>query len=503
MLVAMLSKGQITFYEDTTITLEPHIPPGSEMPHTTTTTLDSNEVKLVYWVHGLSGGYESWSPVQKATQNQFIYPIINYPERLTEGLSVDYSGKENTTVLNIATELIENTIETWLTPISGRDTFNHDHSFIISHSQGGIVARSMRYVHLSDPSTYSSYFGGIATFGTPHGGAQIINSSHKTTGAALPWIIEGCTRFIEAEVQNVLNEKWLIDALIPSSTLQNFAGQACDGFIGKMVLPVLINSIRKDAAADYAVGNPLLDTLAAVAAQDTLPVVVFYGVEQEPVLWRLLHTMTYTTDTSLSGSIIKNDPFGLNDDDELPAEINAKIYDYKGQEAFYRNRAKDFNIAAAACILCGPAHIVLGQIAKSANRKADVYKNAHLWLGNANLVWKRLIGARVDTVYTNGYECYCNDQLLPNLVPTPAQCVDVNGNSNKCYTIPSIVQHTIEKQNDGVVPVWSQIAYPNAIIAPVMTNTNHMQERNCDKTKDALNLLFSGQLNAQFHLNEK
>jgi hypothetical protein len=136
-------------------------------------------------------------------------------------------------------------------------------------------------------------------------------------------------------------------------------------------------------------------------------------------------------------------------------------------------------------------------------KNSTTYRNAHLWLGNANLVWQRLIGARLDTIYTNGYECYCNYQVIPYMVSNPSQCIDANGNSNKCYTIPSIVQHTIDKQNDGVVTAASQIAYPGAIVAPVMTNTNHMQERNCEETKKRLNELFDGDYGAQFKLNEK
>jgi hypothetical protein len=323
MLVAMLSKGQITFYEDTTITLEPHIPPGSEMPHTTTTTLDSNEVKLVYWIHGLSGGFESWSHVRNVTDYQPSWDTIgDYPARKSQGLCIDYSGKEDDNIIYIPNE-VSNQIYSWLVPASGRDTMNHAHSFAIAHSQGGIVARALRYRQLDPNDSLPTYFNGLATFGTPHGGAEIINSSHPNHGTAIDWLTDGCARLGAAEIQNVLNNKWLLDVLVSNQALQDLSMQVCTSFVGRMVLPVLISSIRKPCSADLAPSSPLLQNLTTTAAQDTAyPVVVFYGVEQEPVLWRLVHSMTYTKDNSLSTSILFNDPFGLTEDDELPAEIN-------------------------------------------------------------------------------------------------------------------------------------------------------------------------------------
>jgi len=136
-------------------------------------------------------------------------------------------------------------------------------------------------------------------------------------------------------------------------------------------------------------------------------------------------------------------------------------------------------------------------------KNSTTYRNAHQWLGNANLVWKRLIGARVDTVYSNGYQCFCDYYVKPFIVSHPSQCVDANGYGSTCHTIPNIIQQTIEKPNDGVVTSASQTAYPGAKKIIRMDDTNHMQERNCDKTKDALNALFDGDHGAQFKLNKK
>jgi hypothetical protein len=89
------------------------------------------------------------------------------------------------------------------------------------------------------------------------------------------------------------------------------------------------------------------------------------------------------------------------------------------------------------------------------------------------------------------------------MVSNPSQCIDANGNSNKCYTIPSFVQYIIEKENDGVVTAASQTAYPGAKKIIRMDDTNHMQERNCEETKRVLKKLFDGDYNDQFLLNEK
>jgi hypothetical protein len=77
----------------------------------------------------------------------------------------------------------------------------------------------------------------------------------------------------------------------------------------------------------------ILDNTAV--ADTAFPVVVFYGVEQEPVLWRMVHTMTRDVDTSFSGNVTFAQPFGLNDDNGIPQDVNNLYNKYKGDAAYW------------------------------------------------------------------------------------------------------------------------------------------------------------------------
>ena len=67
---------------------------------------------------------------------------------------------------------------------------------------------------------------------------------------------------------------------------------------------------------------------------------------------------------------------------------------------------------------------------------------------------------------------------------------------------PKIVNTLIDEENDGVVTVSSQTAYPNSIKVK-MVETNHMQQRNSIETRNKLNELFEGRHGSEFKLDKK
>ena len=74
-----------------------------------------------------------------------------------------------------------------------------------------------------------------------------------------------------------------------------------------------------------------------------MPVVTFYGIEEEPVLWRVLHSMTMTTDTTPSGYILDSNPFGLNGDDgQMADHVKNKIASYKAKSRYYTQMMGSF-----------------------------------------------------------------------------------------------------------------------------------------------------------------
>lgn len=440
--------------------------------------------KVVYWIHGLAGNSQSWSRVQEVTDGDDTVP--GYPIRRSYGYVVDYEGQENRVMDGLA-GWVHGEVENWRSVPQRTDTLDPNKDIIVAHSQGGIVARTMRKRHLQDPIRFPLPIQQIATFGTPHGGAQIINSTRPSTGEVQKWINVGCKRLSAAEIQTFVDTKWYLDLIIGPATIQQFANVSCNG-LNKTVLPILVESFRKPTTGDFAVGAQHLDNLRNVANRDTIKVVTFYGVEKEPVMWRNMGSMTFTKDTSLSGSILTTNPFGLDDDDELPDFVNAKIQ-------HYRTKARQ----------------------TSDDGESRIYNGAKSWLQTANLTWKRFIGARFDSIYQDGYLCTCGITGQPFRVNTVADCIATcpppaigSGRFGRFQDLvnhyigilPNIVHQVTEIENDGLVTAPTQTDYPNAFLVR-MRGVNHAQMRNCELTKTELRNLFDGDYGKEFRIMKR
>jgi hypothetical protein len=314
-----------------------------------------------------------------------------------------------------------------------------------------------------------------------------------------------------AVIKTFVNTKWY-GSFIPTSIVSSLSLAACNG-LSKTVIPLIVSSIRKTTSLDYAQGAPkLLDTLAPFALQDTqnTKAVNFYGVEEEPVFWRLVNTMTFTEDSNLGAPIIRNNPFGLNNDQELPDWVNNKIYDYQGKERHFAMLTRRYLIRSHPIFPFGLTNIIYSLRAVECAKTAGVYKNAHRWLGHANMNWKRFIGARRDTAWIDGYYCHCANftpnglQIHDTVVQNPSDCGLLYPNAN-CQVGPRLRHQIIEEPNDGVVTMSSQTGMPGARVneSMLMRKTNHMQERNSDQTRNKLNALFNGDFGTEFQLDEK
>lgn len=464
------------------------------------TNAPDNTPKVVYWIHGLSGNSQSWSRVQEVTDGDDTVP--GYPIRRSFGYVVDYSGQENRVMDGLA-GWVHGEVENWRSVPARTDTLNRHTDIIVAHSQGGMVTRTMRKRHLQDSSRFPLPIRNVATFGTPHGGAVIINNTRPVNGNVQKWINVGCNRLASAEIQTFVGSIWWLGTFVSPSAVSNFANVACSG-LNRTALPILVESLRKPSAADYAIGSNHLSALTNLAQRDSnINMVSFYAIESEPVLWRSLGSMTFTTDTSIAGSILSTNPFGLNQDDQLPHFINSKIQDYRAKEDRYSTVTfwefvKDMNDYW------------------DADEKVVTYRAAKTWLMTSNLSWKRFIGARFDSVYQDGYLCTCGPGGQAFRVNTQADCISAcpspppvgagrfpwfqDLTNYYIGILPNLVHHVTEIPNDGLVTVPTQVDYPGAVLYP-MDDTNHMQMRNCDRTREALNKLFDGKLHSNFNID--
>lgn len=450
-----------------------------------------DRLKLVFWMHGLAGSSRSWSAVQAATEDQTGGKIQGYEERDVDGLSLDYSDIQHLDIFQIGGKVNER-MDLWKSGSQRRDTLDVKYNYSIAHSQGGIVARAVRFKNLQDSLKYPKVARGIVTFGSPHGGAQIVNNSLRG-GSLRKWIDDGCKKIAAAEIQTFLNTNFWLDAFVTNKMVNDFSSKACNGF-NKTALPILVSSFLKPVSLDYSQGASSLTILNASALQDSIPKVAIVGIEAEPVLWRVLDIMTTEADTLKAGGPLTNNPFPLNDDHDLADFVNRKISSYNTKWAVHNaNSHKTW-------------YKMWGQ-SKIEREKAKKYEAARDWFSAANLQWKRNIGARRDSVYQDGFICHCLVDssgyyvMQQHYVPNQSDC---SSNSNHgCWVEPRLVQATFLKPSDGVILCESQEAFPGCDRIEIMNGINHMQQRNSRETKEILNELFDGQLGDYFQLKKK
>lgn len=479
---------------DTTPTM---IIPGSN------SSADSG-LKLSFWIHGLAGDIQSWERVASVTEVQSLNSIPGYPERNTLSFVLDYSDLEAANNL----DAIAANMALWMeNEIGDLDSLDERKNIAVAHSQGGLVGRAIRFMTETD-SRYNESYGALATFGSPHQGAKIVNST-ESNGEAQRWIAQGCHTLADSEIQTFVDTEWALDALLFPSKISSFTSKACDG-LGNTVIPTMLYSVRKPTAQDYAIGAKPLAKLDSFARIDSMPVVTFYGVEKDPLIWRVAQSLTVTTDTVPSGNILYANPFGLNNDGAMAAFVSNKIASYEAHKIKQEARARKYRILSQVPIFHGYYKALFFHIAARADLKAIKYGSAKKWLENANPTWKRLIGVRKDSIYTSGYICECYlgyGQMHLSMVNDPLDCPPSSlqsGNSHNCIITPIVSHITIDEQSDGVVPVSSQIGYPGRRYRAVrMDNTNHMQQRNSTETRDRLNELFNGNYGDEFKLDKK
>lgn len=460
--------------------------------------------KLVYWIHGLEGGVNSWLPVINALRDQSAYPVNRFPPRKVHSVNLEYKNYQGSDLLNAGIDY-GNDLDNFVANDSTYNSLDRQKAFAVAHSLGGLMARSIRRANFHSQSNVHvpDLFSALATFGTPHGGAALSNNSDN--GMVQYWVDNGCRAIGPAVIQGFIDDSdFFLGPLIPTSIVNTFSNITCDG-LNKIALPILVNAFQKPITKTIAKGHHVLDTLKQVALQDTIKTVTFYSVEQEPVLWRTIGSMTEGIQHSGPTGSLMAKPFSMNNDDALPTDVLNMINDYIMKKNMWHTIAR--NKAVGAFFPWPNVHF-LNQ-SQEAREKAQLYNNAAHWLGTANTAWKRLIGARRDSFYLDGYQCDCLIDLggtngyafQSTIVSNPGDCGDPN--AINCRITPRILHLLVEERSDGVVTASSQQAYPGVFRKHRMARTNHMQQRNSMETKRALKDLFKGSFGTVFKLEEQ
>jgi triacylglycerol esterase/lipase EstA (alpha/beta hydrolase family) len=429
---------------------------------------DLNEVRRIYFIHGLAGDATAWEKVAEACE----IGAPGFPARKCGTIRVDYT--KSTGSLYLAASEVR-------TDISDRAAIDRIYglypgrAILIAHSQGGMVARELMHLDMVKDSNHFTLingmnYGGVITVASPLQGAMILNNR----GMLIDMANNGCKRLLSAPALAIASDfqlniqlaggmiplRGMVDKIKMTlfKILGNVVESVCD--VATNALPTIFLQQYYDGITDsYTVGASTIDTLN----QDTnnanyraFPKMAFYAVEpQENIMWRTLNGIVNNPN--------KAEAFEANDDWQLfDNTVKPMIDDYQAKYVSYNTYAVMCNgwKKAASCVI-------------ALNVSAAYYSGLE-WFNNANASWQVITGAAVK-----------------------------NGNTV-----------TLKTENDGVVLAESAANLPYAThksmeIYPNKNSTvdvdkgsSHMQVRNDAGLKEHLNILFNGKYDPWFKVEK-
>jgi hypothetical protein len=427
--------------------------------------------RLVFWIHGLGGNLDSWAKVAQATQYQAPgQSVSGYQHRKITSIPLTYSQFS----LSGAASTLHNTL------VSSGDAAclangitDKSINFIIAHSQGGIVSKATDKMYDDLNMESSRRFGGIVTFGSPHGGAQILNNKDQFT----PFTDEACNALIAGPLEDGVQGNPAVDFFIPNEKFESIRNKLCN-ILANDITPIAFKDQFQEITEDYKVGAAALAELNG--HNSSVPRVALYGVENEPVLYRTVYNLKIKSPNEFPH-------FMAHDDQSAVDKFNNLLNKYRGQYEIYKSRVEYLESQGFPCsplqwICCSPMCSIWDTEYWQKKAKRDAWHDGVIWLTNSNNKYKTIIGA-IESEWVDTYQCNCNGYSFPTSQPScPSGCS--LSNTGGYYKLTN-------KPNDGVVLAESAMDYPGAIVGK-MDGSNHQQMRNDPNTKINLLKLFGG-----------
>jgi hypothetical protein len=444
----------------------------------------------IVFVHGLGGTEFSWARME-ALHSKFNggITIPNWALTKTDSKSITYAQTNLVTAGVIAAGEITQKMQ----EMRGNSIITApNYDILIAHSQGGLVSREAHKAMVTSNQTIP--FGGIITFGTPHGGAQIVNSI--LAGHVSNWLASSCNRITEGPFQEGTNSNTIftIASLLLNAT--EAKQKLCNQAISNLGPFIFDNSSATPAIkSDFAVNAVPLNTLNNFG-NPGIEKISAYGIEEEPVFWRQVYS--FTNDPNIENF------FEANYDDQIVNDAIVNLNKSINKVARYQFLMDYYWYSGA--FLSPPA--VLQYIADKKSR--DGWRKTQDFWENANNEYKTLIGGNVTNYGFNG-ECTLSYYDYGNLVGqgttytnTPEECYDISYGSATSSTEGSPVynSYNVAVPSDALVTEESQKAFPGATTI-LMNKSNHQQMRNDSNTKDVLNRIYNGEFGIYWTMPRK
>ena len=487
--------------------------------------------RLIMFLHGLSGNAESWLDVANATQTQIgaSSQIDDYPARKAICKRPLYSENNmDAAALAVQDRLLE------IDDLNGLID-DMERTFIVAHSQGGLVARNLDLAYatpeLSDITADQRRFYGLVTFGTPHQGSLILDnlgqfvqmSENACFGIAAGPIAEGIEGVLAFDFfEQLMNFEAIRDKMCSMLGEEDdpFTLQQ-EGVVNMFLDQLPLTSLEFNTGSVFLteINNPVQ---GQVSVLPTARKVAFYGIEEQPVLWRELYNLQVKLPNDF-------EPFGAADDSPLVIRTNELHVFAAAKLDAWQSEVEDW--AWQTPLLCisgvigqlvtiGPATLIPCAFALTQQQDAVETRNAWQttvdWWETANDQYRAIIGELQQDATTVVQACQCEQYINSELVNTWPQeqgsgCTAYAGNQSDytiCQSGYSMEIAFVTHLSDGLVPIESQVGYPGATTEPdpygnpaskyLMNKSNHQQMRNDPNTKVMMLRLFNSEFGNWF-----
>lgn len=441
----------------------------------------SEDHKSITFVHGLGGTVESWDLQKNWVNDHYNASAIsaNYGGAGWESSFATVAQKLNSDIGSVTAHGINQVF-----PYRCKKN-----DFVIAHSQGGIATR---YLDLMWDTDIVGTFGdrkffGLATFGTPHAGADIALT--KDQHAA----------FIANVVDAVFLEKlynyrgWIkgVDKMIDS----------LNSFTEKRLTPIMLAGLHTKTLDEMRPGSSTMNKINRHTSR--LHKVAFYGTENAPECWRVM-------DNIVTKSVEDYPLFGAIKDETFMKKVQAVQHDHEAKIASNKRKLKK------SSWLKPLDHL------KNSKRKKEIKarEKALQFLYNANTEWRFLIGSyhrdSFETEITKKFIVTWQEKYgwLGKWYAQSRTFFDLQVANDFSNSIDHSVYKVKDKKittqkftvkrlkffpSDGVILERSQRAFPGVgTRTERMRENNHFQERNSPETQSCLESLLSGHYDSYF-----
>ena len=446
--------------------------------------------RVVFWLHGLGGDDGAWTRASTAT----TFGAPSFPQRPIYSVQLGYSNQQYG--LNEAANYLVPFIES--NALTAKNVYNIDRSqnFMIAHSQGGLVGRSLDRLYTVAPG-FLRNINGLVTFGTPHQGARILNN----VGAFPEFVDVACTSLMSGPINEAVTQNFWISLIITDKVVKKVLDPLCYSL--SVASPLFFSQFNTPISKEFEVNAPVLNALNAFPSN--IHKVAFYGIEdQNTAVWRVLY------------NVLKSKPndfpaFGADDDSELLNKAIENTLKYQAKvnswtTTFNNNPPCEWWSWITGTTFC----LNSSHLREVARRNRDAWQEGVNWWLSANDRFRLITGAKsYSSLTTTGYECNCDEydydgQVILNSwtteVTDPNDC---RGNTwlQSCNLGNQTSVTTWSENNnpsDGVVLKESAENFPGCQFTAAMPGSNHQQMRNDSNTRERLKELFNGSYDSYF-----